>query len=184
MHIFAMLHIFATNYEDMNTVSHSFGSAIKSIRKSRGLSQDELGAMIGLNKSQISRIERGQCRSLTTIEEILSVLNLAPVIELKPVRKELSLVEVLNVLRKYNAENSKKYGIEKIGLFGSYSRGEQTPDSDVDVCVLLDTPSYMTRAAIKDELEAMLGREVDVISLSAKMDPDFKSNILNDMIYV
>ena len=42
----------------------------------------------------------------------------------------------------------------------------------------------MTRAAIKDELETMLGREVDVISLSAKMDAGFKSNILNDVIYV
>ena len=168
----------------MNNVSTSFGSAIKSVRKTRGLSQDELGAMIGLNKSQISRIENGQCRSLTTIEEILSALNLSPVIELKPILKELSLVDVLNVLRKFKAENSEKYGIEKIGLFGSYSRGEQSPDSDVDVCVLLNTPSYMTRAAIKDELETMLGREVDVISLSAKMDPVFKSNILNDMIYV
>lgn len=168
----------------MNNVSTSFGSAIKSVRKSRGLSQDELGALIGVNKSQISRIENGQCRSLTTIEEILSALNLSPVIELKPILKEMSLVDVLNVLRKFKAENSEKYGIEKIGLFGSYSRGEQSPDSDVDVCVLLNTPSYMTRAAIKDELETMLGREVDVISLSAKMDPGFKSNILNDMIYV
>lgn len=168
----------------MNNVSTSFGSAIKSVRKSRGLSQDELGAMIGLNKSQISRIENGQCRSLTAIEEILSALNLSPVIELKPIRKELSLFEVLNVLRKFKADNSEKYGIEKIGLFGSYSRGEQSPDSDVDVCVLLATPSYMTRAAIKDELEAMLDREVDVISLSAKMDPVFKSNIINDVIYV
>lgn len=42
----------------------------------------------------------------------------------------------------------------------------------------------MTRAAIKDELETILDRKVDVISLSAKMDPDFKSNILNDVIYV
>lgn len=168
----------------MNNISASFGSAIKSIRKSRGLSQDELGTMIGLNKSQISRIENGQCRSLTTIEEILSALSLSPAIELKPIRKELSLVYVLSVLRKFKAENSEKYGIVKIGLFGSYSRGEQSPDSDVDVCVLLDTPSYMTRAAIKDELETILGREVDVISLSAKMDPGFKSNILNDMIYV
>lgn len=179
-----MLHIFATNYRNMNTVSNSFGSAIKTIRKSRGLSQDELGAMIGLNKSQISRIENGQCRSLTTIEEILSALNLSPVIELKPIKKELSLVEVLKVLRKFKEDNSEKYGIEKLGLFGSYSRGDQSPDSDVDVCVLLNAPNYMSRAAIKDDLEAMLDRDVDVISLSAKMDPVFKSNILNDVIYV
>ena len=57
-------------------------------------------------------------------------------------------------------------------------------DSDVDVCVLLETPSYMTRAAIKEELEILFDREVDVVSLSAKMSPAFKESIENEAIYV
>ena len=54
----------------------------------------------------------------------------------------------------------------------------------MDVCVLLETPSYMTRAAIKDELETLFDREVDVVSLSAKMTPAFKESIENEAIDV
>ena len=38
-------------------------------------------------------------------------------------------------------ENAHKYGIMRMGIFGSVARGEQTEDSDVDVCVELQTPS-------------------------------------------
>lgn len=73
---------------------------------------------------------------------------------------------------------------KRLVFFGSYSRGEQTIDSDVDVCVLLETPNIMTRASIKEELEILFDREVDVVSLSAKMSPAFKESIENEAIYV
>ena len=69
-------------------------------------------------------------------------------------------------------------------FFGSYARGEQTIDSDVDACVLLETPSYMTRAAIKEELDILFDRVVDGVSLSAKMSPAFKESRENEVIYV
>lgn len=168
----------------MNTVSLSLGSAIRIARKERGLSQEQLASQLGLNKSQVSRVENGLCRSMSTIDSILSVMKLSPVIELKNIREPLSMVDVLSVLRKFKAENADRLGIVQMGLFGSYARNEQNLESDVDVCVQLTHPSYMTRAAIKEGLETLLGREVDVISLSARMDPDFRSNLLNDVVYV
>ena len=69
-------------------------------------------------------------------------------------------------------------------FFGSYARGEQTIDSDVDACVLLETPNYMTRAAIKEELDILFDRVVDGVSLSAKMSPAFKESRENEAIYV
>ena len=168
----------------MNTVSLSLGSAIRIARKERGLSQEQLASLLGLNKSQVSRVENGLCRSMSTIDSILSVMKLSPVIELKSIREPLSMVDVLSVLRKYKVDNADKLGILQMGLFGSYARNEQNLESDVDVCVQLSQPSYMTRAAIKEGLEALLGREVDVISLSARMDQDFRSNLLNDVVYV
>lgn len=107
-----------------------------------------------------------------------------PFIELKPVKTELTSLSVVRILKKFKEENADKYGIQKIGVFGSYAREEQTIDSDVDVCVLLETPSYMTRAAIKEELEILFDREVDVVSLSAKMAPSFKESVENEAIYV
>ena len=43
--------------------------------------------------------------------------------------------EYMALLRKYMVENAHKYGIMRMGIFGSVARGEQTEDSDVDVCV-------------------------------------------------
>ena len=168
----------------MNTVSTTLGSAIRQARKARNMSQDELASMVGLSKCQISRVENGLAKSLSTMDSVLKALSLIPVIELKPVKAELTSLSVIKVLKKFKEENSEKYGIQKIGLFGSYARDEQTIDSDVDVCVLLETPSYMTRVAIKDELETLFDREVDVVSLSAKMTPAFKESIENEAIYV
>ena len=43
--------------------------------------------------------------------------------------------EYIAILHKYMAENAHKYGIVRMGIFGSVARGEQTENSDVDVCV-------------------------------------------------
>ena len=48
--------------------------------------------------------------------------------------------EYMALLRKYMVENAHKYGIMRMGIFGSVARGEQTEDSDVDVCVNCKLP--------------------------------------------
>ena len=166
----------------MNTVSTTLGSAIRQARKARNMSQDELASLVGLSKCQISRVENGLAKSLSTMDAVLKALSLSPFIELKPVKTELTSLSVVRILKKFKEENADKYGIQKIGVFGSYAREEQTIDSDVDVCVLLET--HMTRAAIKEDLEILFDREVDVVSLSAKMSPAFKESIENEAIYV
>ena len=108
----------------MNTVSTTLGSAIRQARKARNMSQDELASMVGLSKCQISRVENGQAKSLSTMDSVLKALSLTPVIELKPVKAELTSLSVIKVLKKFKEENSEKYGIQKIGLFGSYARDE------------------------------------------------------------
>lgn len=168
----------------MNTVSITLGSAIRQARKARNMSQDELASLVGLSKCQISRVENGLAKSLSTMDAVLKALSLSPVIELKPVKTELTSLSIVRILKEFKEENADKYGIQKIGFFGSYAREEQTIDSDVDVCVLLETPNYMTRAAIKEDLEILFNREVDVVSLSAKMSPAFKESIENEAIYV
>lgn len=46
-----------------------------------------------------------------------------------------SLQEIIEILRLYKQEASAKYGIKKLGIFGSVARGEQTSTSDLDVFV-------------------------------------------------
>ena len=42
--------------------------------------------------------------------------------------------EILHLLSIYKPTAESKYGLTRIGIFGSVARGEQTDDSDVDVC--------------------------------------------------
>ncbi len=48
-----------------------------------------------------------------------------------------STEEVIEILREFKRTSAEKYGIEELALFGSVARGEQTEESDIDVCVKL-----------------------------------------------
>lgn len=92
--------------------------------------------------------------------------------------------EIIAVLRTFKEEFGERYGIERLGLFGSVARGEQKEDSDVDICVQLKDPDYFTRMEIKDFLEQRLEVKVDVVSLTAMMRNLFRNHIEKDAIYV
>ena len=64
------------------------------------------------------------------------------------------------------AEYFKAYPVLKAWLFGSFSREEQTPDSDVDILVLLDKsrPIGLKFFGMWSDLEDLLGRKVDLVS--------------------
>ncbi len=55
------------------------------------------------------------------------------------------------------------YGIASANVFGSYARGEQTAESDVDLVVELERPLGFKRAAFIQDLQDRLGIAVDVI---------------------
>ena len=92
--------------------------------------------------------------------------------------------EILQKLREYKAAKAEVYGIETLGLFGSCARGEQLPDSDIDVCLKLKKASFFDRMSIKDELEKIFNCKVDVISLGAMMRPLFRKNMERDAVFV
>ena len=73
--------------------------------------------------------------------------------------------EYLELLRAYKALKAIQYGILRIGILGSVSRGEQTPQSDVDIFVELKKTSLFILVHIKDELQELLGCNVDIVRL-------------------
>ena len=64
------------------------------------------------------------------------------------------------------AEYFKTQPVLKAWLFGSYSRGEERPDSDVDILVALDysQPIGLRFFGMFEDLRDMLGRKVDLVS--------------------
>ena len=91
---------------------------------------------------------------------------------------------IVNALSDFKAKNSERYNISAMGVFGSVARGEANDDSDVDVAVEFTYATLLTLSKMQEELEIVLGRKVDIVSLKAKMLPGFREEILRDIIYV
>ena len=92
--------------------------------------------------------------------------------------------EYLQLLKQFKDTQAKKYGIQKIGLFGSVARGEHQEGSDVDVCFEGVPKGFFAIGGIKTELEQLFGCSVDVVRLREKMDSFFKEQVLKEVIYV
>ena len=64
------------------------------------------------------------------------------------------------------ADYFKTQPVLKAWIFGSFSRGEQTPDSDIDILVVLDESQHvgMKFFGMYEDLKALLGRNVDLVT--------------------
>ncbi len=71
--------------------------------------------------------------------------------------------EILKILKKYKEENEEKYNIHAIGLFGSFSTDQGKEDSDIDIIIEISDPDLFKRVHIKDELENLLHKTVDIV---------------------
>lgn len=95
-----------------------------------------------------------------------------------------SISEYLQLLATYMQTHGATYHIKRIGIFGSIARGEQTENSDIDICFEGEAPNLFTLARIKYELEALLGRPVDLVRIRERMDEVLKQTIQKEAIYV
>lgn len=83
----------------------------------------------------------------------------------------LTKKEIIKKIRE-NRENLKKYGVKRIGLFGSYANGEQRKDSDIDLVIEFDPKRfgkdfkglYDAFGDISSYIEKMFNRKVDILT--------------------
>lgn len=95
-----------------------------------------------------------------------------------------TLEEVLTRLRAAQPEIRERFRAEIVGVFGSYARGEQTPESDVDVLVRFhEGASLFDLVALGDYLESMLGCKVDILSERA-IRPEIRQNIFANLVRI
>lgn len=76
-----------------------------------------------------------------------------------------------------------KYFIQRIGYFGSFSRDEQTEDSDLDVIVEFRKPVGWAFFDLQEFLENELKIKVDLVSMNA-LKKQLKDIILKQVIYI
>jgi predicted nucleotidyltransferase len=91
--------------------------------------------------------------------------------------------DVLNVLRD-NHSRIRALGVKRLGLFGSFARGEQRPDSDVDLLVEFE-PGWKTFDSFMELsflLEELLQRRVELVTTEA-LSPYIGPHILGEVEY-
>ena len=77
----------------------------------------------------------------------------------------------------------KKYPIKSMAIFGSYSKNEQSEDSDLDLMVEFNEKIGIRFIDLADEIESYIGFKVDLVSRKGIKDRYFQS-IKSDLIYV
>ena len=92
--------------------------------------------------------------------------------------------EVLAILRYHKPLFSEQYGVTDLGVFGSVARDEAHPDSDVDIVVHMREPKLFFMVHIKDVLEEVFQRPVDIVQYRETMNPFLKKRIDRDAVYV
>ena len=79
----------------------------------------------------------------------------------------------------------KKNKVVKAGIFGSYARGDQKKDSDIDILVEINDPnmSLLGFVGLKLDLEEAIGKKVDLVEYST-IKPLIKDRILKEEVKI
>jgi uncharacterized protein len=88
----------------------------------------------------------------------------------------------IKILRQHFPEIKKKYSVSYLGIFGSYVRGEQTIESDLDILVEFDEkPGLFEYIELEDYLSDLLGVKVDLVTRTG-LKPNIGKRVLNEVV--
>ena len=96
----------------------------------------------------------------------------------------MTVQEVLRGNRREVLRIAAEHGARNVRVFGSIARGRGRPDSDIDLLVDLEPGrSLVDIVAIKQDLEDLLGRKIDVVT-EAAISPYVGDRVLKEAISV
>jgi len=91
--------------------------------------------------------------------------------------------EILDILKQHKLDFFSKYPLQSMALFGSFSRGDNNDNSDVDILVELNGAMGFRFLHLNYEIESLLRRKVDLISKRA-LKQEFLKEIESELIYI
>ena len=183
------------------------GSVLVRSRRVAGMSQRELAARLGTSQQQIARWEATSYRStgLERVNAAFDALGIAAQAQAPPLAAETAatygtttapspetrfattpvrdLGEIVMRIRS-NGDDLARRGVSRVGVFGSFAVGEQTPDSDVDLLVeFSDRPIGLAYMEAPEFAESILGRPVDWVEPHL-LRPRLRDKALSEAVYV
>ena len=94
------------------------------------------------------------------------------------------LNDIIALLKEQKPFLKKKYKIKKIGIFGSYIRGNYRKESDIDILIDKDEAIGLLKLAnLQNYLSKLIGIRVDLVIKKA-LRPHIGKNILKEVVYV
>ena len=163
-------------------------TTLREARLKAGLSQAELAAKVGVTQSVISVYEAGRRQpSVATLARLIAGAGFELELDLGSAghhRASLSGPIGLRVARyrRRILDICKRHGVDVLGVFGSVARGDERPDSDVDLLVALpDGIGLLGVGRLSEELEALLHTRVDLVP-EAGLKRDVRRNVMDDLV--
>jgi len=97
---------------------------------------------------------------------------------------DLKLQSIIDKIEKVKPEMVDRFHLSHISIFGSYVRGEEKPESDIDILVSFSTlPSLFEFINLQLYLSDLLGKKVDLVILE-DLKPRISQNILREKINI
>ena len=91
--------------------------------------------------------------------------------------------EILKLLSQNKNQLENRFKVRRMALFGSYARGDQKPESDVDILVDIDPSVGLEFVTLAEQIEQLLELPVELVS-SRAIKPNKLKYIEQDLIYV
>jgi predicted nucleotidyltransferase len=95
--------------------------------------------------------------------------------------KKEEIIDTLKTDKQFLKDN---YGVVSIALFGSYAKGMENKDSDVDFMVEFAAPSYSLLMGLYSYLENKLNSKIEIVRKGPHLSERFLNTIKKDLIYV
>lgn len=159
------------------------GLRIAAARRASGLTQVDLAAAVGMDRTALSKLERGRRR--------VDSLELARIARALGERADRLLADApsgrrpLSDLRRRRRAIQRiaaRHGADAIRVFGSVARGEARPDSDVDLLVRMERGrTLFDQAGLLMDLRDLLGRDVDVLT-EAALSGALRERVLSEAV--
>jgi predicted nucleotidyltransferase len=101
------------------------------------------------------------------------------------VARPLQLDSVYSILREHRSTLRERYGVQSLGVFGSWVRGAQTQRSDMDILVEIDDQalSLFQFVELREYLRDLLGVRVDLVERST-LKPYIGQRILQEVVTI
>ena len=91
--------------------------------------------------------------------------------------------EIESILKTHKDILAARFHVKDIGVFGSYARSEETRASDVDILVEFSEPVGWEFFDLKDYLEEILGKPVDIVTKNA-LKRQLRGRIMEEVIMI